>query len=83
MNYAALSIDELAARCALDADARVYAGQHFGELVIQLEDELRVERDELWEEAVNQAADALLEHAIDRMTPHLDVPAGSPYWRIG
>lgn len=41
MNYAALSIDELAARCAVDAKARQYAGDHFAELVVTLEDEWR------------------------------------------
>lgn len=40
MNYARLSIDELAALCFTDAGARQYAGEHFAEIVNRQYDEI-------------------------------------------
>lgn len=83
MNYAALTVDELVARCSYDPEARAFAGEHFRELTDRLEEEWREQFYADYEIAVEQAAGALLEQHIDRMTPHYDVPAGSDYWRIG
>ena len=82
MNYAALTVDELAARCAFDAGARAYAGEHFQQLTDQLEEEWREQFYEDYDIAVQQAADAMLTQELERLAPWYDLTPDSPYWRI-
>lgn len=83
MNYAALSIDELAALTVTDPGARAYAADNFRRLVVQLEDEWQEQYKEGYDEDVNQAAGAMLAQELERLTPWYDVGPDSEYWRIG
>lgn len=83
MNYAALTVDELASRCTFDAEARTYAGEHFRELTDQLEEEWRAQFYADYEEAVDQAAANMLDRELERIAPWYDLTPSSPYWNIG
>jgi hypothetical protein len=73
MNYARLSLDELAVRCdAGDLEARAYAGEHLRGLMLQLEEQLREEL--TYDSYGYEIPDEILVFTLLE---------SSPYWRIG